>query len=284
MSNPIEALLGRNARLPVRRSGAPGAFLALDDDPDGFCVLLPRAELTHQPREGEELEVFLYLDSDDRPVATTRTPALTLHEVAFLEVRDVTRFGAFVEWGLPKQLLVPFAEQTRELQCGDIHPIGLIQDSSGRLAGTMRIRELLSEHGDFCSGEWVEGEAWREEPGVGVFVILERRFLGLLPEREPHALRRGQAASFRVATVWPDGRVELSLRGLAHDELEADAAHVLSVLRQAHAPRVSDHASPEQIRRHFGLSKKAFKRAVGRLLKQGAVVIDRDGHVLDAAR
>jgi hypothetical protein len=280
----IDALLGRHARLLVRRSGPPGAFLALDDDSDGFCVLLPRAELTHEPRLGEELEVFLYLDSDDRPVATTSSPALTLNEVAFLEVRDITRFGAFVEWGLPKQLLVPFAEQTRELQRGDIHPIGLIQDSSGRLAGTMRIRELLSEHGDFRVGEWVEGEAWREEPGVGVFVILERRFLGLLPEREPHTLRRGQAASFRIANVWPDGRVELSLRGLAHDELEADAEHVLSVLRRAPAPRVSDQSAPEQIRRHFGLSKKAFKRAVGRLLKQGKVALDREGYLVDAER
>jgi len=179
---------------------------------------------------------------------------------------------------------VPFAEQTRELSRGDIHPIGLIQDSSGRLAGTMRIRELLSEHGDFRVGEWVEGEAWREEPGVGVFVILERRFLGLLPEREPHTLRRGQAASFRIANVWPDGRVELSLRGLAHDELEADAEHVLSVLRRAGAPRVSDQSAPEQIRRHFGLSKKAFKRAVGRLLKQGKVALDREGYLIDADR
>jgi predicted RNA-binding protein (virulence factor B family) len=87
----------------------------------------------------------------------------------------------------------------------------------------MRIRELLHESGDFERDEWVQGEAWREEPGVGVFVILERRFLGLLPECEPHALRRGQAASFRVAHIWPDGRLELSLRGLAHDELAHDA-------------------------------------------------------------
>lgn len=284
MSVTIDTLLGRHARLRVRRLGPPGAFLELDDDPEGFCVLLPRAELHDEPQPGDELTVFLYLDSSDRPAATLRTPRLSLHEVAFLEVRDTTPIGAFVDWGLPKQLLVPFAEQTRELRRGDRHPIGLIQDSSGRLAGTMRIRELLSEGGDFEPGEWVEGEAWREEPGVGVFVILERRFLALLPEREPHALRRGQATSFRVAQVWPDARVELSLRGLAHDELDRDAAHVLSVLQQARPPRVSDHSSPEQIRTHFGLSKKAFKRAVGRLLKQGKVVLDTEGNLVDAQR
>jgi predicted RNA-binding protein (virulence factor B family) len=132
----------------------------------------------------------------------------------------------------------------------------------------------------FQLDEWVEGEAWRQEPGIGVFVILERRFVGLLPEREPHALRRGQAASFRIAHIWPDGRLELSLRGLAHDELAQDAERVRLVLQSPHAPSISERMAPEQIRAHFGLSKKAFKRAVGRLLKQGDVVLDAQGYLL----
>jgi predicted RNA-binding protein (virulence factor B family) len=279
MSHSIEELLGTHARLPVRRVAGPGAFLALDDDPDGFCLLLPRSELAQEPQPGDLLEVFVYLDSDDRPVATTRAPRLSLHEVAFLQVCDLAPFGAFVEWGLPKQLLVPFAEQTRPLERGDLVPIGLIRDASGRLAGTMRIRELLYEGGDFEPSEWVEGEAWRQEPGVGVFVILERRFVGLLPEREPHRLTRGQRASFRIAHVWPDGKLELSLRGLAHDELAEDAERVLTLLKRARREAVSDRSSPEQIRTQFGLSKKAFKRALGRLLKRGDVVLDAHGEV-----
>jgi predicted RNA-binding protein (virulence factor B family) len=281
MSLSIEELLGKRVLLTVRRMGPPGAFLAIDEDPDGFCVLLPHTELPdleRDPEPGDEIEVFLYLDSNDRPVATKRTPALMLDEVTFLEVSDTTKFGAFFEWGLPKQLLVPFAEQTCELAVGDVHPIGLVCDNSGRLSGTMRIRELLHEGGDFRVDEWVDGEAWRQEPGIGVFVILERRFVGLLPEREPHRLSRGQAASFRIANVWPDGKLELSLRGLAHDELAADAACVLRVLA-ARAPQVSDHSPPDLIRHEFGLSKKAFKRAVGSLLKRGDVVLDARGHV-----
>jgi predicted RNA-binding protein (virulence factor B family) len=203
-------------------------------------------------------------------------PMLELDEVAFLTVTDVNRFGAFVDFGLVKELLVPWAEQTRELAVGERHPLGLIQDRTGRLAGTMRIRELLRVGGRFDQDEWVSGEAWRDDPGIGLFCLVERRYLGLVPASEPHALRRGESAQLRVAHVLGDGKLELSLRGHAHEQLDADAAHVLAVLARG-ARAVSDQSSPEQIRGLFGLSKKAFKRALGRLLKQGAVQLDERG-------
>jgi predicted RNA-binding protein (virulence factor B family) len=243
-------------------------------------ILLPGSEIPDDARQGDELSVLIYLDSEDRPVATRRPPRLTLDEVAFLEVTDVTPIGAFVDWGPPKELLVPHAEQTRELRVGDRHPIGLFVDSSGRLAGTMRVSEMLKKTGDFKLDEWVVGEAWRSEPEMGVFFILERRFVGLLPAGEPHTLSRGQEARVRIASVLPDGKVELSLRGHAHEELESDAQKILEVLGRPGAPSVGDQTSPEQIRAIFGLSKKAFKRAAGRLLKQGAVTVDREGHFI----
>jgi predicted RNA-binding protein (virulence factor B family) len=273
----LEDLLGLTAKLRIERIVSSGARLALEGTE---TLLLPGPEVPEEAREGDTLEVFVHLDSEDRPVASTRRPYVELEEVAFLEVSQVTRFGAFVDWGLPKDLLVPFAEQTRQLQEGDREPIGLMRDRSGRLAGTMRIRELLASHGDFELDEWVEGEAWRKEPGLGVFVILERRFLGLLPASEHTALRRGEATSFRIANVLPDGKLELSLRGHVHEELEADAHEVLEALARPDAPVVSESASPEQIRAQFGLSKKAFKRAVGRLLKEGSVRVDPDGRVV----
>jgi hypothetical protein len=226
---------------------------------------------------GDEVEVFVYLDSEDRPVATTREPRLTLGEVAFLEVTAITRVGAFVDWGLPKELLVPFSEQITELQQGNRYPIGLYLDKTGRLAGTTRVSELLQDVGDFEEGEWVQGEAWRKREGLGVFVIVERRFVGLLPEDEPNALRRGEAARFRVATVLPDGKIALSLRNHAHEEVEGDAERVLAALRKPGAPRVGDRSSPEQIRATFGLSKKAYKRALGHLLKGRKIDIDGEG-------
>lgn len=204
--------------------------------------------------------------------------ALAPGEVRFLEVTDVTRHGAFVDWGLPKELLVPFDEQTRKLAPGDFEPIGLLLDRDERPFGTMRIRELLQTGGRFDRDELVEGEAWREERGIGVFCILERRYLGLLPAREPHDLRRGEATTFRIADTLADGKVVLSLRGRVHEELESDAALVLSVLARSDV-RVGDRSSPERIADLFGLSKKAFKRAVGRLLRQGDVELDDDGFV-----
>jgi len=284
---PHTDLLGHVTTLPVRRFSTPGAFLALDaadPRPDAPTILLPHSEVPEGAREGDVLSVFVYLDSKDRPVATTRPPRLELGEVTFLAVTDLGRFGAFFDWGLPKELLVPHAEQTRDLRVGERHPVGLYLDDTGRLAGTLKVSEMLTAGGDFAADDWVEGEAWRKEPGMGVFVILERRFVGRLPEGEPNALSRGEAARFRVASVLPDGKIELSLRGQAHEEVERDAQRILAVLARVGAPRVGDRSSPEQIGALFALSKKAFKRAVGRLLKDRAVTIDGEGFLVPSAR
>ncbi len=278
-------LLGRVAVLRVLRFTTHGAYLALDADdarPDAPGILLPRSEVEATTAVGDALRVFVYLDSDDRPIATTRPPRLEVGEVAFLRVADVAPFGAFFEWGLAKDLLVPHAEQTREVAVGDRHPIALYVDPSGRLAGTMRVTERLRGQRDFRAGEWVEGEAWRHDPRIGTFVVVEKRYVGLVPAAEPSRLRRGDAAKLRVANVLADGKIELSTRGLSHEEVETDARTILDALSRPRTPKVGDKSSPEEIRAVFGLSKKAFKRAVGHLLKRRAVAIDEHGHLLRA--
>jgi uncharacterized protein len=281
----MEKFLGQICTLRVRRIRPPGAYLAIgpeDSAEEAEGILLPRAEIPEDVGPGAAVEVFVYLDSEDRPVATTRFPRLVLGQVAFLGVTDVTSIGAFVDWGLPKELLVPFAEQTRDVIVGERHPIGLYLDQSGRLAGTMRVSEMLGPppKGRFQRDEWVEGEAWRNEPALGLFVIVGRTYVGLVPASEPHRLARGDLAEFRVANVLPDGKIELSMRRHGHEEFEADAERILAALGRPGAPRLGDHSSPEQIRNVFGLSKKAFKRAVGHLLKVRAVRIDDKGVVV----
>jgi predicted RNA-binding protein (virulence factor B family) len=279
---PYRDLLGRYHTLAVRTLGQRGAGLVIDADvpADVPQLLLPAKEVPEGAVVGGPIDVFVYLDSEDRPIATTRDPKLILGEVAFLSCTDKTPFGAFFDWGLPKELLVPNKEQTRDVQVGERHPIALVVDATGRLAGTMRIAEHLEEPGPFTVGEWVEGEAWRNEPEFGLFVIVEASFVGLVPATEPHRLKRGEAARFRVLQVLPDGKIVLSLRAPAHAELESDGAKILALLSRPDPPLVGDHSDPERIRDLFGLSKKAFKRAVGGLLKRGEVAVAPDGNLV----
>ena len=279
---PIEDLLGLTIPATVRELLPRGAYLepiveATRAEP--LSVLLPRRELPDRVAVGDRLEVFLYLDSEDRPIATTTPPALELGQVTFLTVTDLTQFGAFVDWQLPKELLVPFAEQIREPRIGERHPIGLIRDKSGRLAGTMRVSEMLRKKPRCTIESWVEGEAWRNEPDLGVFVIVEKSCVGLLPATEPHRLQRGQRERFRVTNILSDGKIELSLRRHVFEELADDAERLLAALRKPECPKLGDQSSPERIRDCVGLSKKAFKRAAGRLLKQGRVDFDSDGYI-----
>ena len=282
--DPIIALLGRRTSLVIRRIVAPGALLAvdhLDHDPDADVLLLPTAEVPADAAVDDWLDVFVYLDSDDRPIATMREPALELGEVTFLEVTAVTPIGAFVNWGLPKELLVPYAEQSEELQVGDRQPIGLYLDKSERLAGTTIVGDMLGlAPRRIGPDEWIRGEAWRNVPEIGLFVILEKSFVGLVPASEPHRLRRGEVAQFRVAYVQPDGKVVLSLRKHAHEELATDAEKIFAALSRPDAPRIGDRSDPELLRELFGISKKAFKRAVGSLLKADKVTIDAQGFVV----
>jgi predicted RNA-binding protein (virulence factor B family) len=275
---PHPEILGRTLPLHVQSISPSGAVLGVADADRSAAILLPKGEVPPGTQLGDEIPVFVTLDSDDRPVATTRIPKLQLGEVAFLTVAATTDIGVFVDWGLPKELLVPFREQTRDVAVGDRHPIGLFLDKTGRLAGTMRVSEMLRAKPVVAVDEWVAGEAWRSDPAVGLFVIVERRFVGLVPASEPHGLARGDAAMFRVTRIRADGKFELSLRGKAHEELADDAAHVLAILR-AQAPAVGDRSPPQEIHALFGLSKKAFKRAIGRLLKERMVTLDEQGCV-----
>lgn len=275
-------LIGRFATLTIRRFGTPGAYLGVDERD---AVLLIGAEIPEGAKVGDTVDVFVHLDSEGRPIATTRTAKLERGQVAFLEVTQTTPIGAFVDWGLQKELLVPFAEQTADMNMGDRYAIGLYVDDSGRLAGTMRVAEMLGhERLEWKLDEWVEGEAWRNDPDIGLFVIVEKAFVGLVPASEPHSLKRGEPGRFRVSNVLPDGKIELSLRGHAHEELANDAQKILAVITKPDAQPISDKSSPDEIRTLFGLSKKAFKRAVGRLLKERAVTIEPDGSIRPVRR
>lgn len=276
--------LGHVQSCPVVQLDKQGAWIQLPTDRSSrttlkVVALLPAPEVPPDARVGQVLEVFIFLDRNDQPIATLKRPAIELGEVAFLEVVDLTPFGAFAGWGIPKDLLVPFKEQTEPMKVGSRYPIGLYVDDRGRLAGTARVRDILQSGGTFVQGDWVDGVAWRQEDTVGLFVIIARKYLALLPESEPHTLSPGQAARFRVAYVHPDGRIEVSCRQLAYQEIPGDAQRILTAVRDPKMPRVGDHSDPMLIRSLFGMSKKSFKRACGNLLKQNLVCFDEAGNL-----
>lgn len=282
---PHQEYLGCVVQLKVLRFTPHGAFLSLDAEADSESpsILLPGGEIPHGVKEGDPVDVFVYLDSEDRPIATTREPLVSLGQVAFLKVSDLTPIGAFMDWGLAKDLLLPYGEHTRDIHIGERHPVGLTVDNTGRLLGTMRVTEMLKERPPFKVGDWVHGEAWRKEAELGAFIIVERQYVGLLPIEEAAAMTRGQPGSFRVTRVQTDGKIDLSLRRETRDQIADDADVILAYLDRADASSVGDRSSPERVREIFGFGKKSFKRAVGRLLKQGVVMIDEGGFVVRVA-
>ena len=263
--------LGEKQVLKVERFRDFGAYLS-----DGeSTVLLPKKELPENLREGDEIEVFLYKDSSDRLIATTRQSALTLHQTALLKVREVSKIGAFLDWGLEKDLLLPFHEQTRRVQAGEEVLAALYIDKSGRLAATMNVYPYLRTDSPYLPDQTVQCRIYEKSDNFGVFVAVDDCYSALIPKQEEAGdLRIGDVIRARVTKVRPDGKLNLAVRRKAYLQLDADAELILKGIDEYEGVLpFDDKVSPEIIKREFGLSKNAFKRAVGHLMKQGLVRI-----------
>lgn len=244
----------------------------------GMGIPVVFGSLPPNTRVGQPVEVFVLTDVQGLAIASATLPLLSFDEVRFLEVTADTDLGVFVDWGLPKELLVPKREQLVRMRPGQRYPVALKTDRQGRLLGTAHVAELLHrEPHAFTAGQWVDGEAWRNDPNIGLFAIIEGKWVGLVPKDEPHRQTRGQNAKYRISHVLPDGKLELSLRNPGATELPNDVALVFDVLTQNPALRVGDDTSPDEIRNLFGISKKAFKRVLGVLLKRGDIEFDAHG-------
>ena len=263
--------LGEKQVLKVERFRDFGAYLS-----DGeSTVLLPKKELPENLREGDEIEVFLYKDSSDRLIATTRQSALTLHQTALLKVREVSKIGAFLDWGLEKDLLLPFHEQTRRVQAGEEVLAALYIDKSGRLAATMNVYPYLRTDSPYLPDQTVQGRIYEKSDNFGVFVAVDDCYSALIPKQEEAGdLRIGDVIRARVTKVRPDGKLNLAVRRKAYLQLDADAELILKGIDEYEGVLpFDDKVSPEIIKREFGLSKNAFKRAVGHLLKEGKIAL-----------
>lgn len=263
--------LGKKVRLMIVKQVDFGVYLGNSQEK----VLLPKKEVPKGAELGDPVEVFLYKDSSDRLIATTGEPKITLGELKVLKVADTGKIGAFLDWGLPKDLLLPFREQTGKVKKGDEILVSLYVDKSDRLCATMKVYEKLRQDPPYQKDDWVEGIIYDSSDNFGMFVAVDDCYSALIPKREVFGdMRVGDRIQARVVRVKEDGKMDLAVREKAFMQMDADAKMVLKKI-QENGGRLpfTDKAEPERIKKEFGLSKNAFKRAVGRLLKEGKIKI-----------
>lgn len=263
--------LGETQKLRVDHLKEFGAYLGEGKE----TVLLPRKEVPEGTKAGDEIEVFLYKDSSDRLVSTTRKPLIELGQTKLLLVKEVSKIGAFLDWGLEKDLLLPYHEQTRKVKEGEEVLVSLYIDKSKRLCATMNVYPYLRTDSPYKTDSQVEGRVYQTSDNFGVFVAVDDRFSGLIPKQEAAGdYRIGDVIGLRVTRVLPDGKLNLSSRKKAYRQLDDDSETVLKVIGEFEGVLpFDDKVSPEIIKRETGLSKNAFKRAVGHLMKEGKVEI-----------
>lgn len=272
--------LGEKQELVVAKRVEFGVYLAQDmESAAEERVLLPIRQVPDGTQVGDRLEVFIYKDSKDRMIATTKEPKLTLHQVARLTVAQTAKMGAFLDWGLEKDLLLPFREQTAKVREGQEVLAALYIDKSSRLCATMNVYEYLSTDSPYHKDDRVEGTVYEISQEFGAFVAVDDKYSGLIPRKEFYGnVRIGECVSARVTSVKEDGKLDLSLREKAYLQIAGDAERVMAVIDSFDgALPFNDKANPEVIRREMQMSKNEFKRAVGNLLKNGRIIITETG-------
>ncbi len=270
--------LGKTQTLRLVRINDSGALLADPSDPV-VTLLLPGKQIPEGAVVGSMLSVFVYRDSEDRLIATTRKPAMELGEMAMLPVVSVTEIGAFLDWGLEKDLFLPYKEQKMKLRPGMKILAMLYIDKSNRLCATMNIYDHLSAESPYERNDKVSGTVYLVRDEIGAFVAVDGRYFGMIPNQELYQkLKIGDTVEARVIKVRPDGKLNLSTRKKAYAQMDEDARKVLEVIQSydGFLP-FTDKASPEQIKAEVQMSKNEFKRAVGRLLKQEKIEITEEG-------
>jgi len=263
--------LGKRQVLTVVKKVEFGVYLGSDEEK----VLLPKNQVPEGVEPGDPVEVFLYKDSDDRLIATTSEPKIELDELAVLDVVDTGKFGAFLDWGLEKDLFLPFKQQTAKVEKGDQCLVSLYVDKSQRLCATMRVYELLSKDSPYNKDDEVQGIIYDMSDNFGAFVAVDNQFSALIPKKESFGnLKVGQVVHARVTAVKPDGKLDLSIKDKIPMQMDKDAEMILKKMEKLGGELpFTDKADPEIIKKEFQMSKNAFKRAVGRLLKEKKVEI-----------
>ncbi|MHA4742098.1 CvfB family protein [Dyadobacter sp. MSC1_007] len=269
--------IGKYNHLTIERVTSVGMFLS---DVEGEEVLLPNQYITDEMQVGDTIKVFVYLDSEDRPVATTQTPRIVRNEFAYLIVKDVSEYGAFMDWGLIKDLFVPFREQSKPMEIGEGYVVFLYLDQkSSRLLASSKIDKFLeSERLTVAEGDEVDLLVW-QKTDLGYNVVVNQYHKGLLYANEVfRELNIGDSLKGYVKKIREENKLDISLQKTGYEVVEPSAQEILDELKKENGfLPLSDSSSPEDIYKRLKISKKVFKKAIGGLYKQGIIKIADDG-------
>lgn len=277
MSSKIQ--LGKTQDLIVVKTTDFGVYLNTPGGEDADKILLPKSQVPKGTRLKDSLTVFVYKDSEDRPIATMLEPDIELGQVARLKVKDVTRVGAFLEWGLTKDLLLPFKEQLYEVKKEDAVLVTLYLDKSERLCASMHVYDHLASDAPYQKDDEVFGRVYEISENFGVFVAVDDKYSALIPKKEVfESYRINQPVYARVAQVMEDGRLTLSVKKKIPEQMNDDASYIYDCLQDANGfLPYHDKSDPDAIKAKFHMSKNAYKRAIGHLMKDGKITIASDG-------
>ncbi len=259
-----------------------GAYLGDPDDEKSAEILLPARYMPEDLRPGDTIDVFVYRDNENRPIATTDEPYATVGEFAYMQVNQVNDIGAFLDWGLVKELLVPFSEQKAKMRPGGIYLVYVyLDDATQRIVASAKIEKFLGNvFPEYKIGQRVRALVY-QHTDIGYKAIVDNLHQGLLYENELfRPVELEETVEAYVKRVRPDGKIDLTLSSSTRDRVDEISDRIIEYLRKPDASAVSDHLSPEEIRKLFGCSKKDFKKAVGMLYRSHAVSIGSEDKLI----
>jgi len=272
--------LGEMQELEVAKKVDIGVYLKSEDNekPEDR-VLLPAKQVPADAKIGDRIKVFIYKDSNDRIIATVKRPRIVMGEIAALKVVEMSRIGAFLNWGLEKDLFLPFKEQIGDIKLNGEYMVGLYIDKSNRLCATMNLFKVLRTDSPYKVNDLVKGTVFSLKRGLGAMVAVDGKYLGLIHEGELiKPLHSGQTVEVRVSNIKEDGKLDLSLKDAPKLQIDKDGEKIIKTLiRNKGSLSLNDDSSPEEINRVLGMSKSSFKKAVGHLMKKKIIIMTKSG-------
>ena len=272
--------LGEINTLYIKRIKKIGAFIGNKHDEDEYNhILLPARELSGNEKVKDEVAVFVYKDHNSKYIATLRKPKILLGEVKYLEVSAITNIGCFANWGLEKELYIPYKEQTVKLEKGRHYLFALYIDKSERLCATMKIRDYLKTDSPYKVNDWVSGTVYSIHNIHGAFIAIDDKYDSKLDKKDMlGVIAVGEKIKARINSIDDKGRINLVLKDKGYLNISEDSNAIYEkVIENGGFLRVNDDTDPKEIKKIFNMSKSSFKKALGRLLKYKRIKFKDNG-------